>query len=140
MSIGESPVRRLVAVLWLVLVAVALAAVIHVTDAGLDGIGGLLSAKALPSLALLTFLLTGLEAPSVIAYVRSGWKGLAIAVPPTGLLIGLALAAARLSTSSAERFTWSVAGGAAVAIAFLMVAVLPAAILGWGDRGRPTGG
>ena len=68
--------RRIVAVVWLVLVAAALAALIHVTDAGIDGIRGLWSAKALPSLVLLAMLLTGLEAPSLIAFVRRGWKGL----------------------------------------------------------------
>jgi hypothetical protein len=125
-----------VALGWLVLVASALAALVHVTDAGIAGVGGLLSAKALPSLVLLAVLLTGLEAPSLIAYLRSGWKGLAIAAPATSLLIGLALAAAGLTTSSAERFTWSVLGGTLVAMAFLMVGVLPAACVGWTDRRR----
>ena len=132
--------RRLLAVSWLVVVAVALAALIHVTDAGVDGLGGLLSAKALPSLALLAFLLTGLEAPSLIAFVRGGWKGLAVAVAVTGILIGLALAAAGVSTTSAERFSWSVLGGTGVAIAFLLVGVLPAAGVGWKRALRSTGG
>ena len=132
--------RRIVAVVWLVLVAAALAALIHVTDAGIDGIRGLWSAKALPSLVLLAMLLTGLEAPSLIAFVRRGWKGLAIAVPATGVLIGLALAAAGVTTSSAERFSWSVLGGSTVAIAFLLLAVVPAAGVGWGyGRRTPSG-
>ena len=132
--------RRIVALGWLVLVAAALAALVHVTDAGIAGAGGLLSAKALPSLVLLALLLTGLEAPSLVAFVRNGWKGLAIAAPATSILIGLALAAAGLSTTSAERFTWTITGGTLVAMAFLMVGVLPAAAVGWKDHGRSTGG
>jgi hypothetical protein len=133
-------VRRILAGGWLGAVAVALAALIHVTDAGIDGVGGLLSAKALPSLALLALLLTGLEAPSLIAFVRGGWRGLAVAVTLTGVLIGLALAAAGVSTTSAARFTWSVLGGSAVAIAFLLVGVLPAAGVGWSRAVRSTEG
>ncbi len=130
--------RRFLALVWLIAVAVALAALIHVTDAGIEGVGGLLSAKALPSLALLALLLTGLQAPSLIAFVRGGWKGLAVTVALTGVLIGLALAAAGVSTTSAERFSWSVLGGTAVAVAFLLVGVLPAAGVGWKRALRST--
>lgn len=118
--------RRTLAVLWLVVVAFALAALVHVRDPGVVGLAGLAHPRVWPSMVLLTALLAGLEAPALVAHVKGGPRAFAIAAAITAVVLGLGLAAAGASVSSRGEFLTAAAGGALVAALGLCVAVLPA--------------
>lgn len=118
--------RRAVAVVWMLVVAFVLAALVHTRDPGVVGLEGLTAPRVLPSLALLTALLAGLEFPSLVAYLRGGVPALATAVAITALLLGLGLAAAGSETATRSEFVTIALAGAGVAAAGLVIAVVPA--------------
>lgn len=118
--------RRTLAVLWLVAVAFALAALVHVRDPGVVGFAGLAHPRVWPSLVLLTALLAGLEAPALVALVRGGLRAFGIAAAITAVVLGLGLAAAGSAVTSRGEFLTAALGGALVAVLGLCVAVLPA--------------
>lgn len=128
-------VRRVLALLWLVVPPLLLSALVHTTDPDIGGVGRLTSRSAVFSVIFYGVPVVGLCLAVLAAALRRGRGAGALAGAAAALLVALVLVVAQRREGTWLDDAWSLFGGTVIVFAFLALAVAPATVLGWPRSG-----
>ena len=133
--------RHAVAMSWLTLPPVLLAGLIHLTDPDIEGWRGLASPSALWSVGILSALICPLIYLCHRALVDSGWSAFVVATALVALCCSALLTVFGSGAQTAVGHLRTFTGCSAVIVFTVVLAVIPAAAVGWpgtlaGRRGR----
>jgi hypothetical protein len=128
-------VRKLVALLWILVPPIVFSALIHTSDADVDGWSGLDSYSVLFSV-----LFFGLVAASVFycclaTLLRTGWPLFLVLSCLFSILIGGLLAVFGSGSTTVLGRTWTFIASTGLTFVTVALAVLPSALFGWRKLG-----
>lgn len=128
--------RRALTVLWLFIPPLALAALMHSTDADIEHVQGPWPPGIWLSVLLWSLPLVAIALLGVALAVRFGWPTVALAALVVAALLAVPVALLQSPRPAAPALP--AVGLTLVTWVALMLAVVPAALLGWPKRGAGT--
>ncbi len=123
--------RRIVALLWIMVPPVFLSALIHLSDPDIGGWRALTSYSVVWSVLFFGILAAAFAAYCLVILLEQGCVAFVIASGLFAAISGFVLAALGSGAATALGLIWSFIGSAALVFMIVVSAVVPSVVLGW---------